>query len=60
LLEQDWNPEVLALGVSVAYLWCPDGPLASRLAKAVGNILEDNTTTRNWATVMKLHRISGN
>ena len=55
LLEQDWNSEVLALGVSVAYLWCPDGVLASRLVKAVARILGDNTTTRNWATVMKLH-----
>jgi len=56
LLEQDWNTEVLALGVSVAYLWCPDGVLASRLVKTVGRVLGNNVTTRNWATVMKLHR----
>lgn len=55
LLEQDWKPEVLALGVSVAYLWCPNGVLASQLVKAVGRVLGDNTTTRNWATVMKLY-----
>ena len=55
LLEQDWDAEVLALGVKVAYLWCPDGVLASRLAKTVGRVLGDNTTTRNWATVIKLH-----
>jgi uncharacterized protein (DUF1697 family) len=55
LVEEDWSPEVLALGVRVAYLWCPDGVMASRLVKAVGRILGDNTTTRNWATVMKLH-----
>jgi len=29
--------------------------LASRLVKAVGRVLGENTTTRNWATVMKLH-----
>ena len=57
LLEQDWGIEVLALGVCVAYLWCPNGVLASRLAKAVGHVIGDNTTTRNWATVMKLHLI---
>jgi len=54
LLEQDWKSEVLALGVRVAYLWCPDGVLASRLVKAVGRVLGDTTTTRNWATVMKI------
>ena len=30
LLEQDWAPEALALGPRVAYLWCPDGVIASR------------------------------
>ena len=55
LMEADWMPEVLALGVSVAYLWCPDGVMASRLVKAVGRVLGENTTTRNWTTVMKLH-----
>lgn len=60
LLEQDWNPEVLALGVSVAYLWAPDGVLVSRLVKAIGRVLGDNTTTRNWATVMKLHVLTSN
>jgi len=55
LMEADWKPEVLVLGVSVAYLWCPDGILASRLVKAVGRVLGENTTTRNWTTVMKLH-----
>ena len=60
LLEQDWNPEVLVLGVNAAYLWCPDGLLASRMAKAVGHILGKNTTTRNWATVMKIHGLASN
>jgi len=55
LLEQDWKDEVLALGVGVAYLWCPNGIIASRLVKAVGRVLGDNMTTLNWATVMKLN-----
>lgn len=48
LLAQDWYPESLALGVR-------DGVLVSGLAKVVGRVLGDKMTTRNWATVMKIH-----
>jgi uncharacterized protein (DUF1697 family) len=60
LKEQDWTPEVLDIGARVAYLWCPDGVLASRLAKAVGQLLGDTLTTRNWATIIKLHALTEN
>jgi uncharacterized protein (DUF1697 family) len=59
LAEQDWAPEVLALGARVAYVWCPEGILASRLPEAVGRALGDAITTRNWATVTKLHALTG-
>ena len=58
LLKQDWAPEALAIGARAAYLWCPDGVLASRVAKAVGRALSDNVTTRNWATVTRLLALS--
>jgi uncharacterized protein (DUF1697 family) len=58
LSEQDWAPEVLAIGARVAYLWCAEGILASRLAEAVSRILGDAMTARNWATVMKLHALT--
>lgn len=58
LLKQDWTPEVLVLGVNAAYLWCPDGILVSRMSKAVGQVLGKNTTTRNWATVRKIHGLA--
>ena len=58
LEEQDWTPEVLAIGVKAAYLWCPDGVLVSPLAKAVGRILGEATTTRNWATILKLYELT--
>ena len=58
LEEQDWTPEVLALGARVAYLWCPEGLRASPLTKAVGRALGDAVTTRNWSTVQKLHAIA--
>jgi uncharacterized protein (DUF1697 family) len=58
LRKQDWAPEALALGKGVAYLWCAEGILASRLAEAVGRLLGDAVTTRNWATVQKLDALA--
>jgi uncharacterized protein (DUF1697 family) len=58
LLEQDWAPEALALGKGVAYLWCAEGILASQLTATVGRVLGDAVTTRNWATVLKLHALA--
>lgn len=57
LAKQDWAPEAMALGARVAYLWCPEGVLASRLAEAIGRLLGDGATTRNWATMTKLHAL---
>lgn len=57
LAEQEWGAEVLALGARAAYLWCPEGQLASRLPEAVGRALGDGVTTRNWATLLKLHAL---
>ena len=59
LVQQDWAPEALAVGARVAYLWCPNGMMASRLAEAVGRVLRDGVTTRNWATMTKLHALAG-
>jgi uncharacterized protein (DUF1697 family) len=58
LAKQDWAPEALAIGTRVAYLWCPDGIIASRVAKAVGHVLGDAVTMRNWATCTKLIDLS--
>ena len=58
LLKQDWAPDVLALGGRVAYLWCAEGILASRLSEAFGRALRDAATTRNWATISKLHALT--
>lgn len=57
LATQDWTPERLAVGTRAAYLWCPNGILASRLPEAVGRALGTPATARNWATVMKLHAL---
>jgi uncharacterized protein (DUF1697 family) len=58
LRKQDWAAEILAIGTRVAYLWCAEGILASRLAEAVSRVLGDAVTTRNWATVLKLHALT--
>ncbi len=55
----DWTPEALAIGVRVAYLWCPDGFLKSGVAEAVSRALGDAATSRNWATMTKLHALAG-
>lgn len=60
LTQLKWDPEALAIGARVAYLWCPDGMIASPLAEAVGRILRDAATTRNWATVTKIHALLQN
>jgi uncharacterized protein (DUF1697 family) len=54
LTKEDWAPEALALGRRVAYLWCPDGVIESRLASAIGRLLGDRFTVRNWSTMKKL------
>ncbi|KAB8048332.1 MAG: DUF1697 domain-containing protein [Janthinobacterium sp.] len=55
LLRQPWQPEALALGRWAAYAWCPDGVLASKVVAALGVLLGDGVTSRNWATMQKLH-----
>lgn len=54
LLDTDWGCEEMAVGGRAAYLWCPDGVIASRLVKAVERALGGAATSRNWATTMKL------
>ena len=54
LATASWAPEALAVGRHAAYLWCPGGILASRVAEAVAGRLGERVTTRNDATVGKL------
>lgn len=57
LQEQKWAPDALAIGARVAYCWCPAGALESPLAIAVAKLLKDAATTRNWATIQKIHAL---
>jgi uncharacterized protein (DUF1697 family) len=59
LAREDWKVEAFAVGARVGYLWCPRGQLESPLAAAVSRALGDGATTRNWATITKLHALAG-
>jgi len=58
LARSDWSPGAFALGVRVAYLWCPEGVIASRLAREIERLLGDGVTSRNWATMTKLDALA--
>ncbi len=58
LTHQNWAPEAFALGRWAAYIWCADGILASRAAAAMGKLLGDAVTTRNWTTISRLHALA--
>ena len=55
----DWAPEAFVVGAHAAWLWCADGIIESRVAKAVGKVLKERGTARNWATVEKLQAMVG-
>ncbi|HUP24198.1 MAG TPA: hypothetical protein VNB06_14800 [Thermoanaerobaculia bacterium] len=59
LVAELWTPEGLALGERVAYMWCRDGVLVSRVLEAVGRALGTAVTMRNWATLTKIHALLG-
>jgi uncharacterized protein (DUF1697 family) len=58
LARRDWTPESFSVGARVAYLWCPAGMIESPLAKAMGRAMGEDVTTRNWATMAKLHALA--
>ena len=58
LVRQSWKPDSLALGTRVAYAWCASGILQSNLFDALGRALQDGATSRNWATILKLHALA--
>ena len=59
LVAQPWGAAALALGTRAAYAWCPEGILQSELPVAIGRVLGDAATSRNWATITKLHALAG-
>jgi uncharacterized protein (DUF1697 family) len=59
LASQPWGNEKLHVGKHAAYLWCANGILESKAAVALLKGLEGSGTTRNWATLNKIHALMG-
>ncbi|MES1264118.1 MAG: DUF1697 domain-containing protein [Variovorax sp.] len=59
LASQQWGDEKLHVGKHAAYLWCANGILESKVAVALLKGLEGSGTTRNWATLNKIHALMG-
>jgi uncharacterized protein (DUF1697 family) len=57
LAHTDWGKERLHVGKYAAYLWCANGILESKAAVALLKGLEGSGTTRNWATLNKIHEL---
>jgi uncharacterized protein (DUF1697 family) len=55
MMTHSWGREAMGIGQRTAYVWCPNGLLESPLQAAVTRALGDAVTTRNWATMTKLH-----
>jgi len=55
--EADWGNEAVLIGKHAAYVWCENGILQSKAAVALLKGLADAGTTRNWATVEKIHAL---
>lgn len=59
LMSKAWGAERLHVGKHAAYLWCANGILESKLAGSLLQGLEGTGTTRNWATLNKIHALLG-
>jgi uncharacterized protein (DUF1697 family) len=57
LASRDWGAERVHLGKHAVYIWCADGILESQALSAVLKGLEGGGTTRNWATLGKIHAL---
>jgi uncharacterized protein (DUF1697 family) len=57
LAKQSWTPDRVAIGTLAVYQWCPNGMAESKLAEALAKQLGEAGTTRNWATLSKLHAL---
>jgi uncharacterized protein (DUF1697 family) len=55
LAKQLWGEEKVHVGAQAAYLWCANGILESRAAAVLLGKLGNTQTTRNWATLGKIH-----
>ena len=55
LAAKSWGAERVHVGKHAVYVWCADGILESQALTAVMKGLAGAGTTRNWATLGKIH-----
>lgn len=55
IAERDWGRERVHVGKHAAYIWCAGGILESVALDALLRALWPGGTTRNWATLGKIH-----
>ena len=53
----EWGDERIHVGKHAAYLWCANGILESKAVGALLKGLDGAGTTRNWATINKIHAL---
>jgi len=58
LVGVDWGAEAVVVGARAAYVWAPSSVLESPAFEAVVKRLGVHVTTRNWATVQKIHAMT--
>lgn len=59
LAGEAWGDEKIHVGKHAAYLWCANGILESEALDALLKGLKGTGTTRNWATLNKIHALLG-
>jgi uncharacterized protein (DUF1697 family) len=57
LAKSEWGAEKVHVGKHAAYVWCANGILESKAAVALLKNLAEAGTTRNWATINKIHAL---
>lgn len=57
MVDEEWAPDVFALGSLAAYAWCPDGVLNSEVLPAMERAVEQAVTSRNWKTVERIQAV---
>jgi uncharacterized protein (DUF1697 family) len=57
LAKSEWGAEKVHVGKHAAYVWCANGILESKAVVALLKNLNGTGTTRNWATVLKIHAL---
>jgi len=57
IAKMEWGAERVHVGKHAAYVWCADGILESKAAVALLKNLHETGTTRNWATLSKIHAL---